>query len=104
MDGAVTARGALVHNLGRDDPVEGQHILLGEGSFGGVFLDEAERGKIVDNLASCPGLNCWEFTAFLDGPNLFEREGIAFDGGRRVGIAGSGILLQSRNPLDLNGS
>ena len=102
MDGAVAAGRALVHNLGGDDPVQGEHVAMGKGCFGGVLLDEAERGEVIDYFAPGTGRDGGQVTAFLHGAHLFEGQGVAFDGGGRMGVARAGVLLESGNPRNLN--
>ena len=103
VDGAVAAGHTLVHDLGGDDAVQGEQVVVGKGSFGGVLLDEAERGEVVDHFAPRPGRDGGQVAAFLHGAHLFEGEGVAFDGGRGMGVARAGVLLEGGNPRDLNG-
>ena len=68
-----------------------------------LLLDETQRRKIVQHLAARSILDVRQRRSFLHRPHLFERQRIALDRGRRMGVARPRILLQGRNPRDLHG-
>jgi hypothetical protein len=102
VNGPVLPRCPLVHHVARDDLMQPQNLLVGDRAFAGVLLDEPKSGEIVQHLTFGAGGHGGQFPALLDRADLSQRQRIALDGRRGMGVAGAGILLQRGNPAHLH--
>jgi hypothetical protein len=103
VDGAVAAGWALVHNLRREDAMQGEHVVVAKKALAGVLLHETERGEVIDDFTPRTDRDGGQVAAFLHGAHLLKRERVALDGSGGMGVAGAGVLLERGNPLDLDG-
>ena len=103
-DGAVAAGHALVHDIGREQAVQPEEVLVRDGlGLFGALLDPAEPGEVVEDFAAgALGMDRQRGPA-LEGADFLQREGIALDGGGSVRAALTAVLGELGRPRDLNG-
>ena len=78
--------------------MEFQDILVGDELFPAVPFNEPKSRKIIQNLPPSPFGRGRKRLALFQHPHLLERERIAFDRGRAMGVPYAGVLLKKRNP------
>ena len=68
-----------------------------------AFLDPAETGEVVEDLAPGALGVVGQRGAALERTDLGQSEGVALDGGGGVGAALAAVLLEAGRPGDLDG-
>ena len=102
LDRAVAARLALVHHAGGKDAVQGENVVVPDGRGVGVRLHVTQAGEVVEHLAPRARLGEGRVAALFKRTHFFECERIAFDGRRGVDVARARVLLQRRDPRELD--